>query len=35
LKLTAPGLGRSCVCAPVSSVAISILAAPTELGAAA
>jgi hypothetical protein len=28
LKLTAPGLGTNCVCAPAGSVVLSIVAAP-------
>ncbi len=35
LKLAAPGLGRNDVCAPASSVVVSIVAAPTGDGAAA
>jgi hypothetical protein len=35
LKLTAPGLGRSCVCAPTNSVLASLCMAPAGCGAAA
>ena len=35
LKLSAPGLGRNCVCAPAGSVIISTVAAPARVGAAA
>ena len=35
LKLTAPGLGRNCVCALAGSVLVSVIAAPAILGAAA
>ncbi len=35
LKLTAPGLGRKCVCALGSSVLVSRVAVPTSVGAAA
>jgi hypothetical protein len=35
LKLTAPGLGRNCVCALASSVLVSIFAVPAGVGAAA
>jgi hypothetical protein len=35
LKLPAPGFGRNCVCAPASSVVISISVAPPRIGAAA
>src|SRR6266571_1139380 len=35
LKLTAPGLGRNCVCALASAVVVSINVAPTWSGAAA
>jgi hypothetical protein len=30
LKLTAPGLGSNCVCAPGGAVLISTIAAPVE-----
>src|SRR5947208_10692757 len=35
LKLTAPGLGRNCVCAPASFVVVSLTVAPARVGAAA
>jgi hypothetical protein len=35
LKLTAPGLGKNCVCAPAVLVVGSIDAPPTQVGAAA
>ncbi len=35
LKLTAPVLGRNCVCAPASPVVVSIEVAPAGVGAAA
>ena len=35
LKLTAPGLGKNCVCAPAAFVGVSIDVAPTGVGAAA
>src|SRR5712691_11110292 len=35
LKLPAPGLGTNCVCAPASSVLVSIVVAPARVGAAA
>src|SRR2546426_11575290 len=33
LKLTAPGCGRNCVCAPTRSVVVSVVAAPARCGA--
>ena len=35
LKLTAPGLGRNCVCAPAGSLLVSMNVVPASLGAAA
>ncbi len=35
LKLTAPGVGKNCVCAPANFVLVSVSAAPTGVGAAA
>ena len=35
LKLAAPGFGRNCVCAPATSVLVSINVVPASLGAAA
>jgi len=35
LKLSAPGLGKNCVCAPAGSVVVSIDVAPAGVGAAA